>query len=118
MSYKPGHTSPIIARRWIGFLKSPQAPAVLGDEHPLSRSAKLIHTLAVQAAATSVTVVVGELALVAGRSWGPRFLNAAVLVEATLLTILALACRSHQEHVLRLIADGVTTYPLMRSRSR
>ena len=71
-----------------------------------------IHTLVMQAAATSVTVAVGGLAIVAGRSWGPRFLNAAVLVEATLLTILALAYRTHREHVLRLIAEGGERLPL------
>ena len=111
MTYRR-HTKPIIARRWMAFLESPKAPVVLGDDHPLSRSAKWVHTLTVQAAATSLTVVVGGLALVTGRSWGPRFLNAGVLVEATLLTILALACRSHREHVLRLIADGGEHTPL------
>jgi hypothetical protein len=115
MSHRGGGTRLIIAHpwpRWIAFLKLPQAPVVLGDDHPLSRSAKRIHTLAVQTAATSITLLVGGLAVVAGLRWGPRFLNAAVLVEATLLTILALGQRSHREHILRLIADGGEYIPL------
>lgn len=112
MNHKRGHLRRLIARRWIACLKSPQAPVVLGDDHPLSRSVRRVHTLAVQAAATSLTVVVGGFALVASGSWAPRFLNAAVLVEATLLTILALTYQSHREHVLRLIADGGEYTPL------
>jgi hypothetical protein len=94
------------ARRGFGALRSPKAPSVLGDEHPLSRSATLIHTLAVQATATSSTVLLGVVAVAERRSWGVRLLTAAVLVELTLLAILALARQIQREHILRLIASG------------
>ena len=79
---------------------------MLGAEHPVSRSAVLVHTLAVQATATSSMVLSGLLAVVAHRSWGVRLLGAAVLVELTLLAILWLAREIEREHVLRLIAGG------------
>jgi len=94
------------ARRGFGALRSPKTPSVLGDDHPLSRSATLIHTLVVQATATSSTVLLGVLAVVERRSWGVRLLTAAVLVELTLLGILALAGQIRREHILRLIASG------------
>ena len=79
---------------------------MLGDEHPLSRNAILIHTLAVQATATSSTVLLGVLAVAEHRSWGIRLLSAAVLVELSLLAIMALARQIQREHILRLIAVG------------
>ena len=94
------------ARRGFGALRTSKAPLVLGDEHPLSRNAVLIHTLAVQATATSSTVLLGVLAVAEHRSWGIRLLSAAVLVELTLLAILALARQIQREHILRLIASG------------
>ena len=90
----------------FGALRSPKAPSVLGDDHPVSRSAIQIHTLAVQATATSSTVLLGALAVAEHRSWGVRLLSAAVLVELTLLAILALARQIQREHILRLIAGG------------
>ena len=94
------------ARRGFGALRTSKAPLVLGDEHPLSRNAILIHTLAVQATATSSTLLFGVLAVAERRSWGIRLLSAAILVELTLLTILALARQIQREHILRLIASG------------
>ena len=94
------------ARRGFGALRSPRVPSVLGDEHPLSRSSTLIHTLAVQATATSSTVLLGVVAVAERRSWGVRLLTAAVVVELTLLAILALARQIQREHILRLIASG------------
>ena len=94
------------ARRGFGALRTSKAPLMLGDEHPLSRNAVLIHTLAVQATVTSSTVLLGMLAVAEDRSWGIRLLCAAVLVELTLLGILALARQIQREHVLRLIASG------------
>ena len=58
--------------RGFSGLRSPNAPSVLGAEHPVSRSAVLIHTLVVQATATSSTVLVGVLAVAERRSWGVR----------------------------------------------
>ena len=88
MSANRSNGKPIAAtgvRRGFGTLRSPKAPAVLGDDHPISRSATLIHTLAVQATATSSTLLLGALAVAERRSWGVRFLAAAVVVEVTLL---------------------------------
>jgi hypothetical protein len=79
---------------------------VLGDDHPLSRNAVLIHTLAVQATATSSTVLIGVLAVAERRSWGVRLLTVAILVELTLVAILALARQTQREHILWLIASG------------
>ncbi len=93
-------------RRGIGALRSPKAPSVLGDDHPLSRSATTIHTLAIQATATSSTVLLGVVAVAEGRPWGVRLLTAATLVELTLLVILTLAREIQREHVLKLIASG------------
>lgn len=109
MSANRGHEklqSVTAARRGFGALRSPKAPSVLGDDHPASRSAIQIHTLAVQAVATSSTVLIGALAVAEHRAWGLRLLGAAVLVELTLLAILALARQIQREHVLRLIASG------------
>ena len=94
------------ARRGFGALRSPKAPSVLGDDHPLSRSANLVHTLAIQATATTSTVLLGVGAVADRRSWGVRLLTAAVLVELTLLAILALGRQIQREHILRLIAAG------------
>ena len=109
MSANRGHEklqSVTAARRGFGALRSPKAPSVLGDDHPASRSAIQIHTLAVQAAATSSTVVArgprGRRAPFLGRTVA----GAAVLVELTLLAILALARQIQREHILRLIASG------------
>ena len=93
-------------RRGFGALRSPEAPWVLGDDHPISRSATLIHTLAVQATATSSALLIGVLAVAERRAWGVRLLTAAVLVELTLLAILVLARQIQREHVMRLIASG------------
>lgn len=79
---------------------------MLGDDHPLSRSATLIHTLAVQATVTSSTVLLGVLAVAERRAWGVRLLTAAVLVELTLLGILTLTRQIQREQILRLIAGG------------
>ena len=94
------------AGRGFGALRSPRAPSVLGDDHPLSRSAILIHTLAIQATATSSTVLLGVLVVAGRRSWGVTLLTAAILVELTLLGIMALARQIRREHILRLIATG------------
>ena len=77
MSAGSGHDKPLSGtepRRGFSALRSPNAPSVLGAEHPVSRSAVLIHTLVVQATATSSTVLVGVLAVAERRSWGVRLL--------------------------------------------
>ena len=109
MSAGWGHDKPLSGmepHRGFSGLRSPNAPSVLGAEHPVSRSAVLIHTLVVQATATSSTVLVGVLAVAERRSWGVRLLAVAVLVEFALLAILMLARQIQREHILRLIAGG------------
>jgi hypothetical protein len=95
-----------VTGRRFGALRAPRAPSVLGDDHPLSRNTILVHRLAVQATATSSTVLIGVLAATERRSWGVRLLAAAILVELTLVAMLALARQTQREHVLRLIASG------------
>ncbi|MGB0098289.1 MAG: hypothetical protein WBP81_37840 [Solirubrobacteraceae bacterium] len=50
--------------------------------------------------------MLGVLAVAESRAWGIRLLTAAVLVEVTLLGIIALTRQIQREHVLRLIASG------------
>lgn len=90
----------------------PRAPSVLGADHPLARTATLVHALARQLAATSGAVALGVLAVTQGRRWGWQLLGAALVVELTLFGILAFARQVRREHVLRLIAAGRGRLPL------
>ncbi len=68
--------------------------------------------------ATSSTVLLGVLAVADRRPWGVRLLTAAVLVELTLLVILALAREIQREHILQLIASGGQRLRLEKSHAR
>ena len=98
--------------RGLEVFRAPSAPSVLGAEHPLARTATLVHALGRQVAATSGAVAVGVLAVTEGRRWGWQVLGAALVVELTLFGILACARQVRREHVLRLIAAGRGRLPL------
>jgi hypothetical protein len=85
---------------------------MLGADHPLARTATLAHAVARQVATTWIPVAVAVLAVVAGRPWGWSLLAAALVVELTLLGILAFIQQVQREHVLRLIASGRARLPL------
>ena len=92
--------------------RAPRAPSVLGADHPLARTATLVHALARQVAATSVRWRWGCSPSTEGRRWGWQLLGAALVVELTLFGILAFARQVRREHVLRLIAAGRGRLPL------
>jgi hypothetical protein len=100
------------ARRRLDPLRASRTTSVLGADDPLSRAASVVHALVRQVAATSGVVALGVLALCEHRAWGVRLLCAALIVELSLVGILALALQVQREHVLRLIATGRGELPV------
>lgn len=84
----------------------------MGADHPLARTATLVHALARQLADTSGAVALGVLAVTEGRRWGWQLLGAALVVELTLFGIFVCARQIRREHVLRLIASGRGRLPI------
>ena len=97
---------------WIDLLRPPRVHLVLGPDHALSRSAELVHTLALQTIATAATAGAGAVAVAERRAWGTTLLITAVLAELAVLAVLAIARQVQREAVLRLIVEGDETLPL------
>jgi hypothetical protein len=102
----------VAARRGLKPFRDSRASLVLGGDHPLSRAATVVHALVRQVTATSGVVALGVLAVAAHRTCGIRLLCAALIVELTLVGILALAQQVQRERVLRLIASGHAQLPV------